>query len=68
MESALTPLMEEIESEFPHVKVFSLPSVGDANTRRHIELGVKGDAEQGALAFDKLLAELERRKLELQHL
>ena len=67
MESALTPLMEEIESEFPQVKVFSLPSVGDANTRRHIELGVKGDAEQGALAFDKLLAELKQRKLELQH-
>ncbi|MNO03667.1 hypothetical protein D3C81_2244370 [compost metagenome] len=60
--------MEEIEDEFPQVKVFSLPSVGDANTRRHIELGVKGDAEQGALAFDKLLAELKQLKVEIQHL
>jgi molybdopterin-biosynthesis enzyme MoeA-like protein len=49
VESTLTPLMERIESMFPGVKVFSLPSVGDAArggvyTERHIELGIKGNA------------------------
>jgi len=49
IESALTPLMERIEASFPGVKVFSLPSVGDASkggvyAERHIELGIKGNA------------------------
>jgi molybdopterin-biosynthesis enzyme MoeA-like protein len=60
MESALTPLMESIENAFPHVKVFSLPSVGDAQTRRHIELGVKGDPQQTEQAFARLLAGLQQ--------
>ena len=59
MESTLTPLMEALESAFPAVKVFSLPSVGDAQTRRHIELGVKGDPVQVAPAFEQLLAGLD---------
>lgn len=41
-ESAATPLMEAVEAEFPGIKVFSLPSVGEGGARRHIELGVKG--------------------------
>jgi molybdopterin-biosynthesis enzyme MoeA-like protein len=41
-ESAATPLMEAVEAEFPGVKVFSLPSMGEEGQRRHIELGVKG--------------------------
>jgi molybdopterin-biosynthesis enzyme MoeA-like protein len=49
IESTLTPLMERIESSFPGVKVFSLPSVGDPSrggvySERHIELGIKGNA------------------------
>lgn len=49
IESVLTPLMERIESSFPGVKVFSLPSVGDpakggVYAERHIELGIKGNA------------------------
>ena len=41
--------MERIETTFPGVKVFSLPSVGDASkggvyAERHIELGIKGNA------------------------
>jgi molybdopterin-biosynthesis enzyme MoeA-like protein len=49
IESTLTPLMERIEASFPGVKVFSLPSVGDASkggvyAERHIELGIKGNA------------------------
>ncbi len=67
-ESTLTPLMEEIEAEFPLVKVFSLPSVGDATTRRHIELGVKGEPAQVAAAFDKMLAGLDRLGAEYQRM
>ena len=49
VESTLTPLMESIEASFPGVKVFSLPSVGDPSkggvySERHIELGIKGNA------------------------
>lgn len=67
MESTLTPLMEAIEAEFPQVKVFSLPCVGDAATRRHIELGVKGEPEQVAAAFEKMLAGLDRFGAEYRH-
>ena len=63
-ESRLTPLMEAIEREYPLVKVFSLPSVGDATTRRHIELGVKGEPAQAAKAFARMCAELDRLEAE----
>jgi molybdopterin-biosynthesis enzyme MoeA-like protein len=59
-ESALTPLMEALEAQFPLIKVFSLPSVGDAHTRRHIELGVKGEPGQAAQAFAEMRAQLDR--------
>ena len=42
MEASLTPLMDDIESRFPGVKVFSLPSVDHPAYGKHIELGVKG--------------------------
>ena len=58
-ESTLTPLMEEIEAAYPHAKVFSLPSVGDAVTRRHIELGVKGEPEQAQAGLAHMLAALD---------
>lgn len=66
MESTLTPMMEAIEAEFPLVKVFSLPSVGDATTRRHIELGVKGDPDQVTAAFEKMLKGLDEFGAETQ--
>jgi molybdopterin-biosynthesis enzyme MoeA-like protein len=66
MEASLTPLMEAIEKEFPSVKVFSLPHVGDAGTRRHIELGVKGDPLQTATAFQHMLDELRHLKIEVE--
>jgi molybdopterin-biosynthesis enzyme MoeA-like protein len=59
-ESVLTPLMESLEADYPRVNVFSLPSVGDVKTRRHIELGVKGDPLQVDAAFDAMCAELTR--------
>jgi molybdopterin-biosynthesis enzyme MoeA-like protein len=63
-ESTLTPMMEAIEAEFPLVKVFSLPHVGDDKTRRHIDLGVKGDPDQVELAFVKMQNGLNALKAE----
>jgi molybdopterin-biosynthesis enzyme MoeA-like protein len=57
-ESAIAPLMEDLENRFSGVKAFSLPSVGDGSdgrtARRHIELGVKGSPEQVEAAFEQL--------------
>jgi molybdopterin-biosynthesis enzyme MoeA-like protein len=65
-EAALTPLMEALQRDYPGVRVFSLPSVGDAQTRRHIELGVKGEPESVTAAFDAMQAELACRGAEIQ--
>jgi len=64
MESTLTPLMEKIETQFPSVKVFSLPSVATAQSRALIELGVKGEPEQASSAFAFMLAELDNMQVE----
>ncbi|QHE77082.1 competence/damage-inducible protein A [Hydrogenophaga sp. PBL-H3] len=64
MEAALTPLMEQIEREYP-VKVFSLPSVDHPEFGRHIELGVKGASGAVADAFASLLAGLRLHGAEL---
>jgi molybdopterin-biosynthesis enzyme MoeA-like protein len=61
IESVLTPLMERIEISFPGVKVFSLPSVGDPTkggvyAERHIELGIKGNANLLESAWKALRA------------
>ena len=58
MESALTPLMVQIEAEHAGVKVFSLPSVDHPVHGRHIELGVKGEAAAARAAYPALLAGL----------
>ena len=42
-ESALIPVFERIECDFPGVKTFSLPSVDHPTWGVHIELGVKGE-------------------------
>ncbi|RZL92861.1 MAG: competence/damage-inducible protein A [Variovorax sp.] len=55
MEAALTPLMEAVELAHEGVKVFSLPSVDHAEHGRHIELGVKGDADRVDAAYARLL-------------
>ncbi|QOY95518.1 competence/damage-inducible protein A [Massilia sp. UMI-21] len=67
-EALLTPLMEALERDYPGVRVFSLPSVGDAQTRRHIELGVKGAPAQVEPAFLAMQAELQRRRAEFRTL
>ena len=58
MEATLTPLMLRIEAQFDGVKVFSLPSVDHPQWGRHIELGVKGNAELLEPAYQVLLAGL----------
>jgi molybdopterin-biosynthesis enzyme MoeA-like protein len=67
-EAALTPLMERLEAAYAGVNVFSLPSVGDERTRRHIELGVKGAPELVAPAFADMCTELERMGAEYRPL
>ena len=58
-ESMLTPLMEAIEAKYSGLKVFSLPSVGEGGTRRHIELGVRGAPAEVPLALEALKAGVE---------
>lgn len=65
-ESALTPLMENLERDYPAIKVFSLPSVANAERRACIELGVKGEPEQVAQAFTRMQAELSRMQAEFR--
>lgn len=65
-ESLLTPLMEQLEADFPEIKVFSLPSVGNDHTRRHIELGVKGQPEQVVAAFAVLEQALKTMQAEVE--
>ena len=56
--------MEAIEAEFESVKVFSLPSVGDGNRRRHIELGVKGEPQAVEQAYTRMLSGLDKLRQE----
>lgn len=67
-ESTLTPLMEAIEAKYPQVKVFSLPHVGEDGTRRHIDLGVKGDPSQVEEAFSMMEDGLRNLKADYQPL
>lgn len=53
-ESTLTPLMQDIESRYSGLKVFSLPHMGEDGTRRHIELGVRGKPGEVALAMSDI--------------
>ena len=45
-ESQLIEAMEAVGARFPALKVFSLPSMGSDGSRRHVELGVRGDPAQ----------------------
>ena len=53
-ESQLIAAMEETEKQFPGIKVFSLPSMGDDGSRRHVELGVRGDPAKVQPAMETL--------------
>jgi molybdopterin-biosynthesis enzyme MoeA-like protein len=52
IESALTPLMEELVDKYPELKLFSLPMLVDGI--RKIELGLKGNCDKVSLAMDEL--------------
>jgi molybdopterin-biosynthesis enzyme MoeA-like protein len=51
-ESTISPLMDEINAKYPNLKAFSLPSMGEGDTRRHIELGVRGAPADVAPAME----------------
>jgi molybdopterin-biosynthesis enzyme MoeA-like protein len=53
-ESQLIPAMEAVGALYAGVKVFSLPSMGDDGSRRHVELGVRGDPKQVREAAEAL--------------
>jgi molybdopterin-biosynthesis enzyme MoeA-like protein len=53
-ESQLIPAMEAVGALYAGVKVFSLPSMGDDGSRRHVELGVRGDPKQVSQAAEAL--------------
>ena len=59
-ESRITPALEELEKRWPGVKAFSLPSMGEAGGRAHIDLGVKGEPEAAAQALEFLRQEVLR--------
>jgi molybdopterin-biosynthesis enzyme MoeA-like protein len=53
-ESMLIPTMELVEKSFDKLKAFSLPSMGPNASRRHVELGVRGDPAQVELAIEAM--------------
>ena len=55
-ESTITPLMHEVERRYRRLKSFSLPSMGEAGMRRHIELGVRGSPDEVTPAIEQMKA------------
>ena len=53
-ESQLIAAMEAVGALYSGVKVFSLPSMGQDGSRRHVELGVRGDPKQVKPAAEAL--------------
>jgi len=53
-ESQLIAAMEAVGAAYSGVKVFSLPSMGEDGSRRHVELGVRGDPVQVREAAEAL--------------
>ncbi len=60
-ESALLDLMEKIVADYPALRLFSLPSVGNDGVRRHLELGVEGEVALVDQAMEAIRQEVERR-------
>ena len=60
-ESALLDLMERIVANYPALRLFSLPCVGDDGQRRHLELGVEGEATLVNHAMEEIRLEVEKR-------
>lgn len=60
LESVLLDLMQRIAAKYPRATLFSLPSLGDAQRARHIELGMRGDPAQVAAAMAEIRPEVTR--------
>ena len=70
-EARITPVMEQLEAQYPDCKLYSLPSVGDNKLARHIELGVKARGDLGkkdvvSNAFTELVNVLESMNCEFK--
>jgi molybdopterin-biosynthesis enzyme MoeA-like protein len=55
-ETQLVSVMESVAARYPGIKVFSLPSMGTDGSRRHVELGVRGNPAQVGTAIDAVRA------------
>jgi len=51
-ETQLVPVMESVAARYAGIKVFSLPSMGADGSRRHVELGVRGDPAEVGTAIE----------------
>ena len=60
-ESALLDLMERIVADYPALRLFSLPSIGEDGQRRHLELGVEGIETLVDRAMEEIRQEVEKR-------
>jgi molybdopterin-biosynthesis enzyme MoeA-like protein len=67
MEGTLIELMRLIEADYPGVTVFSLPSVGSEELRRHIELGVRGAPAAASSAIVDIREAITARGLEWEN-
>ena len=56
-ESGLLPVMEAVIRDHPRIKLYSLPHIAP-DDRRHIELGVRGEADAVTAAMEALRAGL----------
>lgn len=63
-ESAMLDLMHRIVADYPALRLFSLPFIGDGSQRRHLELGVEGEAALVEDAIAAMRVEIERRGIE----
>lgn len=65
-EARITPALVAVQEQWPGVRAFSLPSVGEDGRSPHIELGVKGPSEDllAALTYLREQAQLLGAKLE----
>ena len=61
IESGLLDLMERIVADYPSLRLYSLPSIGEDGQRRHLELGVEGDGLLVDQALEEIRQEVERR-------
>ena len=62
-ESSLLDLMERIVADYPALRLFSLPSIGPDGQRRHLELGVEGEAALVDQAMEEIRLEVEKRDI-----